>query len=80
MVVDERLVAGRAQLAGHERRQAPVLPLVLNSSGGAPTLMPCASDVLERPAVGAVGVEADRQILHHRQRRAEARASWRSIW
>ena len=71
--LDERLVAGGAQPVRHERRQAPVLPARVELVWRRADADAVREHVLERPGVGAAGVEPDRQILHHRHRRRRAR-------
>ncbi len=39
-------------------------PCWLNASGGAPTCTPMREDVLQRPAVGALRVAADGEVVH----------------
>ena len=71
--LDERLVAGGAQPVRHERRQAPVLSARVELVWRRADADAVGEHILERPGVGAAGVEPDRQVLHHRHRRRRAR-------
>jgi hypothetical protein len=64
--VDERLIAGPAQLLRYERRKSPVLPFGVELVRRGAHADALRQDVLERPRVRAVGVEPDGQVLHHR--------------
>ena len=63
--LDERLVSGLAEPARYERWKSPVLPSGVELVGRGADADALREHVLERPAVRAVGVEPDRQILHH---------------
>ncbi len=62
--VDERLVTGRSELPRHERRQAPVLAERVEGVGRRTHAAAFAQQVLERPRIGAVGVEPDGEVGH----------------
>ena len=60
--LDERLVAGRAQLPRDERRQAPVLAGGVELVGRRADAAARAPAGPASPGVGAVGVEADGEV------------------
>jgi len=72
--LDERPVAGGAQAMRDERRQPPVLSRGHVTIGRRADRRPERQRILPRPRVGAVGIHADRQVLHQGQASA-ARAS-----
>ncbi len=67
--LDERLVAGGAQLPGDERREAPVLAQGVELVGRRTHAHVEGEEVLPGPSVRPPGVEAHGEVLDHRQRR-----------
>ena len=63
--LDERFVPGGAKLAWNEWRQTPVLPTRVEFVWRRADADPVSERVLERPPVGAIRIEANRQVLHH---------------
>ena len=65
----ERLVPGGGEPVRDEWRQPPVLAADDVAIGGTPDARARREDVLPHPRVGAVGIDADRQVLHERDLR-----------
>ena len=70
--VAQRLVGGRAELVRHKGRQAPVLAEGIEFVRGRADRHVRGEEILPDPGISAIGIDANGQIVHHRQGRGHA--------
>ena len=70
--VAKRLVGGGAELVGHKGRQSPVLAEGVIFVRGRADRHVRGEEILPDPGIGAVGIDANGQIVHHGQCRGHA--------